>query len=106
MKLTQLQYRALKIYTRYRDAGFGVGQWLRTCWRNWLILVVTGGLVYLFIVPTFAIAGWLSIGMCLGALLRDAGNYQAAVRIWPVSQKIIDWKRVSELVEAHEKDAG
>jgi hypothetical protein len=105
MKLTRLQYKALKIYWRYHTAGLSVRQLLRTCWRQWLLLAVLGTLFYVFLVPAFAAAGWIYVGLCIGAFLRDIGYYQVSFRIWPVSQQIIDWKRVSELIESHEKDA-
>lgn len=104
MKLTRLQYKALKIYWRYHTAGLNIRQLLRTCWRQWLLLAVMGVLVCLFLVPAVPAAGWLYLGVCIGAFLRDIGYYQVSFRIWPLSQQIIDWKRVSELIASHEKD--
>ena len=34
MRLTRLQYKALKIYRRYLTNGFTIGQVLRNCWRQ------------------------------------------------------------------------
>ncbi len=104
MKLTRLQYKVLKIYWRYHTAGLGAGQLLRTCWRQWLLLAVMGASAYLFLVPSMAAAGSVCVGLCVGAFLRDIGYYQVSLRNWPVSQQIIDWKRVSDLIESHGKN--
>lgn len=48
--------------------------------------------------------GWLFIGFFGGAILRDVGHYQVALRKWPITRQILDFKRVAELIEeAHEK---
>ncbi len=103
MKLTRLQYKALKIYRRYDTDGFTVGQVLRNCWRQWLLLAAGGAFGYFFVVPAWPAVGWLYLGLCVGAVLRDIGYYQVAFRIWPVTRQILDWKRVSELIESHEE---
>ncbi len=103
MKLTRLQYKALKIFWRYHAAGQTVGQILRTCWRQWLLLAMMGVLVFFVFFPGSPTIGCLLLGLCIGAFLRDIGYYQVSVRIWPVSQQIIDWKRVAEMIESHEK---
>jgi hypothetical protein len=58
---------------------------------------------YFYVVPTFAAVGWGCFGLCLGAFLRDIGYYQVSRRTWPVSDRVIDWKRVQELVDSHDK---
>jgi hypothetical protein len=104
MKLTRLQYKALKIYSRYHTSGFTVGQVIRNCWRYWLFLAAGGAFNYFFVMPAWPAVGWLYLGLCMGAFLRDIGYYQVAFRIWPAIQQIFDWKRVAELIESHEKD--
>lgn len=100
MKLTRLQRKVLKVWWRYRTDGMGVGPWLRQCLRSWLLL---GGLCaysYFFIVPYAPAVGWSFIGLCLGACLRDVGYYQMSRRAWPVTKEVIDWKRVSDMMES------
>ena len=104
MKLTRLQYKALKIYRRYDTDGFTVGQVLRICWKQWLLMAALGLFSYFFLVPGFPALGWLYVGICGGAFFRDFGYYQVAFRMWPVTKQILDWKQVSELIESHEKD--
>ncbi len=105
MKLTSLQYKALKIYRRYHTDGFTIGQVFRVCWKQWLLMIAVGWLSFFWIVPGAPAFGWLYVGICAGAFLRDFGYYQVSYRVWPATQQIIDWKRVSELIEAQEKDA-
>src|ERR1035437_6962846 len=104
MKLTRLQYKALKIYRRYHTSGFTVRQVLHNCGRQWLLLAVGGAFGYFFVIPAWPAIGWLYLGLCIGAFFRDIGYYQIAFRIWPVTQQLFDWKRVSELIESHEKE--
>jgi hypothetical protein len=105
MKLTRLQYKALKIYWHYHTAGQTVGQIFRTCWRQWLLVAILGAFVFLISIPASPAVGYLVMGLCIGAFFRDIGYYQVSLRMWPVSQQIIDWKRVSELIESHETGA-
>ena len=102
MELTPIQYKALKMYVRYHTASFTVGQVLRSSWRPWLILAAMAGFCYLCISPVPMAC--LGMGICLGAFFRDIGHYQVAYRIWPVTEEVIDWKRVDEILQAHEKN--
>ena len=104
MKLTRLQYKALKVYRRYDTDGFTVGQVFRLCWKQWLLMATVALFSYFFLVPALPALGWLFVGIYAGTLLRDFGYYQVASRMWPVTKEILDWKRVSELIESHEKD--
>jgi hypothetical protein len=76
---------------------------LRRCWPQWLFFAVLSALCFFFLVPCSPESGWLSIGLLLGAFFRDIGYYQVSRRTWPVTDQLIDWKRVSELIEAHGK---
>jgi hypothetical protein len=105
MKLTRLQYKALKIYRRYDTEGFTISQVFRICWKQWLLLAALGIFCSVCLIPALPALGWLYVGICGGAFLRDVGYYQVAFRMWPVTRQIIDFKRVSELIESHEKDA-
>ena len=60
--------------------------------------------VYYLIAPSSPSTACLLVGLCIGAFLRDIGHFQGAYRMWPVTQQITDWNRVTELIESHEKD--
>jgi hypothetical protein len=97
MKLTRLQYKALKIYRRYDPNGFTARQVFRICWKQWLLMAALALFSYFFLVPGFPALGWLYVGICGGALLRDFGYYQVAFRMWPVTKQILDWKQLSPI---------
>ena len=104
MKLTPLQRKFLNLYMSYHTAGLTFGQILRHRWPRLLLFVVTGLCLFFFAVPAHAVLGWLSIGVCIGLFYADIGSYRSSNRIWPVFDKIIDWKRVSELLDSNDKD--
>lgn len=103
MKLTRIQYRVLKAWLRCHATGNNFAQLLRRCWPQWLSFAVLSALLFFFLVPFSPESGWLSIGLLLGAFFRDIGYHRASSRTWPVTEQLIDWKRVSELVESHEQ---
>ena len=88
---------------RHHEFGYSIGQWLRRCWKSWLLLGAMCALSYYFIVPFSAAVGWGYFGLCLGAFLRDIGYYQVGRRAWPVTDRVVDWKQVQELVDSHDK---
>jgi len=85
-------------------SGLTAGQILRSCWRSWSLLVGCAFFSYLLITPTSPALGCLAVGLFIGAILRDIGHYRVSLRMWPVNREIFDWKKVSELIELHEKD--
>ena len=103
MKLMRLQLKVLRVWLRYHSSGYGIGQWFRTCWKSWLILVGMIAFSYYFIVPAVPAVGWIYFGVCLGAFIRDIGYYQVSRRTWPLTDRVIDWKQVQELVDTHDK---
>jgi len=103
MKLTKHQFKVLGVWLRYHSSGYDVGQWLRSCWKSWLFLGVMSAWCYFFVVPTSAALGWLLFGLCAGAFLRDIGYYQVSRRTWSVTDRVVDWKQVQELVDTHDK---
>jgi hypothetical protein len=105
MKLNRLQLKVLRVWLRYHASGYGIGQWLRTCWKSWLVLAVMAAWSYYFVVPVYSGVGWTFFGLCLGGFLRDIGYYQVSRRTWPVTDKLIDWERAQELVSAREKSS-
>lgn len=103
MKLTRLQYRMLKVYWRYHTSGLGVRQIVRNCWRVWLLFAAMIALSWFLVVPTLPEVGWLYTGAFLGVFVQFIGNCVVAIRMWPVTSEILDWKKISELIESHEK---
>jgi hypothetical protein len=103
MKLTPFQYRTLKIYRRYHTHGYTVSELLRASWYQWVVLTAFCLVAYFF-ARTSPELGWLGVGLFGGAMLRDVGYYRVGFRMWPIVRELYDWKRMSELIESHDKD--
>jgi hypothetical protein len=104
MKLTKLQKKTLQFFNLFRTEPPTIGRQLRFNWFAWLpllIIAVLGCVVLL--TPGFENAGWLWIGLVVGAFFRDIGRFRGLVRVWPVYKEIINWQRISELLESNEK---
>ena len=104
MKLTRFQKKTLRFLDLFRTKRPTIVRQLRFNWFAWLpllIIAVLGGVILL--TPGFEKAGWLYIGLAVGAFCRDIGRFIGVVRSWPVYQEIINWQRVSELLESNDK---
>lgn len=62
-----------------------------------------GRVVFFLRCPGVSSWGYGFLGLCIGAFLRDIGYYQVSRRAWPVTDRVIDWKQVQELVDSHNK---
>lgn len=104
MKLTTLQKRTLLFFNSFNSAPPTVRRQLSFNWIAWALLLILGAISCVaLLVPGLEAAGYLLIGMILGAFFRDIGRYRAIVRVWPVYREIINWQRVSELLDPSEK---
>jgi hypothetical protein len=104
MKLTKLQKKTLQFFHSCRSEPPTVGRQLSFNWFAWLLLLIIAALgCVVLLTPGFANAGWLWIGLVAGAFGRDIGRYRGIVRVWPVYREIINWQKVSELLESSEK---
>jgi hypothetical protein len=105
MRLTKHQLKLLRFCDRYHTSRLTLPAILRAFWLEWLLLAVLAGLCSWFIWAGGPAVGWLYIGACFGAILRDVNRIIALLRTWPTLHEIIRWERVRELLESHEKDA-
>ena len=100
MKLTNHQIKLLQFYESHRETPLSLGGIIRSFSISWLLIVVVAlGSVGL-IVAGWPSAGWLYLGICIGAVLRDVNRIIALRRTWPVVHEIVRWERVRELMEA------
>jgi hypothetical protein len=95
MKLTRIQRRSLKAWRRYHTAGYGVREFTRTHWSTWLALAAGCVLTFFLVFPCFPVC----LGVILGIVYRDVTYFQASRLVWPVTEQIVDWSRVNELIE-------
>ena len=63
-----------------------------------LVLVFTFAavLTYTFRLPS---VGLILVGMAIGAISRDFGMFRKMVIVWPVLSRVLDWRRIDELLE-------
>jgi hypothetical protein len=104
MKFTKLQRKTLLYFHSFSSASPTIGRQLAFNWFAWLSLLILAmiGCVVLLI-PGYAAAGCLWLGIVVGAFFRDIGRYRGVVRVWPVYREIINWQRVSELIDSSER---
>jgi hypothetical protein len=99
--LTPYQRRNMKFYLRYREQRMTLFGLLWANRRMHLILLTAfaayGLLVYFVyggLGAAFVAVAWIS------AFLRDIAIYSHSAKVWPVMQKVIDWKKVEALASA------
>lgn len=102
--LTKFQLKTLRWIHLFRSDTPTVMRSLAFNWFSWVSLL---GLVVVGLLLTtakdFAALGWWTVGMGVGAFCRDIGRYLGLSRAWPLWQGIIDWGKVSGLMEANQK---
>jgi hypothetical protein len=57
-------------------------------------------------ITDFAAAGYFSVGLMGGALLREVKTLMVFSRLWPVYEAIIDWPRAFHLLKAADGSEG
>jgi hypothetical protein len=104
MKLTKYQKKTLRFFYSFQTEPPTVVRQLRFNWFACLPLLIFAVLGWMLVlIPGFENAGVLLIGVCAGAFFRDIGRFRALVCVWPIYKEIINWQRVSELLESNEK---
>ncbi|MFO0808893.1 MAG: hypothetical protein U0746_09745 [Gemmataceae bacterium] len=106
MTLTKIQLKVLKSYERHHADWLTISGIIRTCLPSWLLLLV-GAAVGFWAMAAVGVpeAGWLVVGMCVGAFVRDVGRCRVLFRTWPVLREVIRWERVRELIQTHDNAA-
>lgn len=108
MKLTKSRRELLLFYQGLQGKRPTINHILRRYWRQYpLLLAVLAVLFTMVVTLTFVHQLWefcfLSAGMIVGALARDAGYVRLWRRNWPLVDAIIDWNRVDELLAQSEE---
>lgn len=103
MKLTSLQYRSLKNNWKFHTEGWSAGMILGLMGWRWLVLAILGLVAGFVGWRVHPVVSGLAAGICFGAILRDIGTLRMNGRMWPITDEIIDWPRVEELLQLHER---
>lgn len=103
MQLTPYQYARLKQSQRFHAEGVTGPILVIRHWRFWLVMLLLALLVHFLFASVTPYLAWIGMGVCIGAMLRELGHIRHIIRIWPVSNEITSWEKVSELIEAHDR---
>jgi len=103
VKLTKVQRKMLLGWHHTHEYGMSLAFFLRKALTSWALLALPAAAAYFIIVPNLPGLGWTVVGLCIGAALRDIGYYRIGLDFWPIRDQIVDWQRVTELLDA---DAG
>jgi integrase len=105
MVLSRLQRRSLSIYREFQQREMSVGALMWANRRSFALFVlyfaVLAGVFYFLINP---FAAGVVMGACLVAMLRDVGYMRRSAKVWPVLREVIQWDRVSEMLNANERN--
>jgi|SRR6185312_14080086 len=102
MKLTKYQLKFLRAWLHYYHFGCTFSQWFRLSWKVLLFFAVM--LVFSILIATaIPMIGWVCFAFYLGTVLRDFTYFRLGRRRWPVVLDVVNWDRVQQLVDAHEK---
>ena len=92
-----------------RSNGYTVGFWLRMAAVRYL--VVLGGLAVIvlgYLIESNDFNSKLALfflGSGLGVFWRDIAFFRASRRIWPLSERVMDWNKVQQLADGKPVDS-
>ena len=102
--LTPFQRTYLRNLRSLFDSPPTTGRLIARSWRAYVLFFAYFGFVFwLFWELNNPGAMWFMLGMAAGAVVRDLGLFRRSVQLWPVTQVIVDRRRVEELLgEGHD----
>lgn len=100
--MTRAQCGMLKAYKSFRESPPTMGTLLMRLLRSWLLLLaVCLALVGLGFASGVQLVTGLGIGLLLGSCARDIGYCLKTAAAWPLTNEIIHWERVEQLLSQH-----
>lgn len=99
MNLSQLQRGALQQFKRYRGVRPNLISLLAQHWKIYVLLIafaLVGG--WLLSSLGFINLVYLAAGLIGGAITRDIGLYRRFVETWPVTDSLLNWERLDDLL--------
>jgi hypothetical protein len=103
MKLTAFQLKTLRAFNRFRNQSSTLGRLIALNWSTCLRLVIIGAVGYAVTLVLLPVAGWIIIGIAAGSLCRDIARFRGTVRSWAVYKEIINWQKVTDLMDECDK---
>lgn len=104
MRLTRIQSKFLNSILQQQDTQASLSRKLLIRSRRWLLLgaLCAGGAFCVWQLQLYSLSN-IYIGFWTGGVLADLGWMLTSHRLWPIIKEIIDWNKVNQLVEDHEK---
>ncbi len=107
MNLSPLERRILVAYDEHHRRGMTVAGMYRGVGRRLVVsLVLVAVLIALAFTYSETWVATLVLGMVVGAALRDLRTVLNNFKVWPLLDRITDWARVDELLEADRQARG
>lgn len=104
MKLNRPQRRLVRFLDLHRSKDPTFLRQVRFSWLTLFAIPACLGawffLSWLLLGPVPAGYGLFFLGAAFGALGREMNNFLYREKCWPVYREVINWRRVSELVES------
>lgn len=99
----KLQRQILKLYLDYRASPPTVfNLFARNLWRYLLTVVLfclLAALSYAIQLPGLAT---FTLGLLIGALLRDLAAFIRFTKTWPITASVLDWEKIHTLLETEQ----
>lgn len=97
MQLTSLQELVLERYWKWHAEGMTFKKLSVLYSRRWLVLLGVIGMASMF-VGEAPVPASIAVGFFAGHVLRDVHEIRNSLRIWPLLERIIDWKVAADVL--------
>jgi hypothetical protein len=104
VRLSAAQRKALAQLCQIHEGSLGPRRFVRALAIYTAAAVACSALI--LNITDFAGPGYLSVGLLVGALLREVKTLVVSWRFWPMYDAIIDWPRAFHLLKAADGSEG
>jgi len=99
VKLTKRQHNAMKLMLRRRNTGVSFSPYVPQTFFLVCMLVIAA---YIGFSDGIGAEAAFIYGVFTTALFETIINYRRDQHVWPAHREVIDWDKLTELVESHE----
>jgi hypothetical protein len=101
MQLTPLQQLVLARYWKWHTEGMTLKKLTVLYSGRWLLFLGVIGLAAMLAPETPLMAG-VAVGFFLGQIVRDVRELLNALQMWPLLERLIDWKVTADVIAGEE----
>jgi hypothetical protein len=106
MTLSKLQRETLKAWMQSHDEGFPAGPFRTSALLRQYTWPTIGLLALAIFLPITLWVATALIGIFVGYFLRDLQLLKTSAALWPAVDRVVDWDRVAELLQAETDHEG